>query len=193
VDGIAFPHAATVHSDDAATLIDNVPVLRDITDTARSLIQGPALALAPLALYYPSASGSRAVPMTLIGPWLAATILQAAAAGLDAVTLDNELAQACDDERAQDSAAMLLDVLLQSEGSTVTLFVDQERPRLHLAELIRRDNRPMLLAVNLDETALNVRIDRWAPCLAPAALAHFRSLTRHGELSLPPWSIRWLA
>jgi D-apionolactonase len=184
VDGIAFPYAGTIHSDDTASVIENVTTLRDIAATARSLIPGPTLGLAPLALYYPGSPASRTFPLHLIGPWLTAALLQSAAAGLDSVTLDEELVQAL--------PGPLLDLLLHFEGSRVTLLLDEKHPRLHAAELIRRDDRRTLLAVNLDETPMSLPLDQCASCLDPAAIEHYRSLTPKGEFLLPPGSVRRL-
>ncbi|HET9444914.1 MAG TPA: hypothetical protein VFO35_01560 [Steroidobacteraceae bacterium] len=89
--GVAFPLTATVHSDDADTLMSNVSAVRDMIGTARHLMPGSAVALAPLALYYPPAATRGGLPGDVVTRWFAATASNAAAAGVSSITLAEDL------------------------------------------------------------------------------------------------------
>ena len=93
VDGIAFPLTATVHSDDVATVNENVATIRDIADTAASLSGAAPLALVPLAVHYPP-SAARPLPQSLIASWLAATLEHARLAGVASITLGEDVIRA---------------------------------------------------------------------------------------------------
>jgi len=97
VSGIAFPLSPTVHSDDVATIVENVSIIDDIAETARSLTNPSQLAISPLALYYPS--GPSNVPPALIKPWVAATLCYAGLAGITTVTLSANMLGALDVKR----------------------------------------------------------------------------------------------
>ena len=183
-DGVAFPHTATVHGDDPATIIDNVTTLRDMAETARPLTRRAILALAPLAFYYPRLEPPRTFPPSLTLPWLAANLLQAAAAGASAVTLD------------ADVAAVLsgpdLRPLLRRGGSRVILHVDEQQPKLHLALLIRGDARRWLI-VNLDERPVSLRSAGLPQSTDPVLAESHQALVRGGDLGIAPHSVRWFA
>jgi D-apionolactonase len=93
VSGIAFPLSATVHSDDAQTIMDNVATIRDIAETARQLAPGMELAIAPLALYHPQRAAPTTFPNQLLVPWLTATLTYAAASGITSITLGEDIVQ----------------------------------------------------------------------------------------------------
>src|SRR3569833_960032 len=90
LSGIAFPLTATVHSDDADTIVDNVATIRDIADSARKLLPNPSIALAPLALYHPKPQPPREFPAHLAKPRLVASIIEAALASGTSITLDDD-------------------------------------------------------------------------------------------------------
>jgi D-apionolactonase len=167
VDGFAFPHTPTVHADDTATVIDNVATIRDMADTARSLTRQRILALAPLALYYPGVRRTRALPPGLTVPWLAANLIQAAAAGINAITLDEELAQAL-------SVANFA-ALLPGRGTPITIYVDEARPTLHMAHVVH-GGAERWLAVNLGSRTETL---------------HEPAFARRQDLSVAPRSVRW--
>jgi hypothetical protein len=181
-DGVAFPHTATVHSDDPATIIDNVTTIRDMAETARPLTRRAILGLAPLALYYPRVERPRTFPLNLTQPWLAANLFQAAAAGVSAVTLDAEAAQGLSGPH--------LGPLLLGRGSRIILYVDEQRPTLHLALLIRGGVRRWL-AVNLDERPVSLPAARLPRSMDPAVVESHRALAGAGDLSVAPQSVRW--
>lgn len=91
VSGIAFPLTATVHSDDIETIADNAATIRDIANTARELMQLPGIAIAPLAFYYPRSEPPRVFPSQLVFSWLAASLIQAALAGVTSLTLADDV------------------------------------------------------------------------------------------------------
>jgi hypothetical protein len=97
VSGIAFPFTPTVHSDDVATIVDNVPMIEDIAETARHLTGLSQLAISPLSLYSPSASSNN--PPALVKPWIASMLCDAALAGITSVTLSASLLDAMDPKR----------------------------------------------------------------------------------------------
>jgi hypothetical protein len=182
-NGIAFPHTATVHSDDPATITDNVSTIQDMAATACSLTQASTLILAPLALYYPAAQRPRTFSPSLVGPWLTATLIHAAAAGITAVTLGDDVIEVTE--------SGLLDSLLRSSGSRVTLLVDEERPKLHAALFHGNDDQATLVAVNLDHAPTTLDANRWSPSLEPSVLESYRVLAQRGERDVPALSGRW--
>jgi len=182
VDGIAFPHTATVHSDDPATIIENVATIRDMAEAARALTPRAILGLAPLALYYPCMQRSRTFPLGLTDAWLAANLLWAAAAGISAVTLDENLAQALSVAR--------FGAVLPWTGSRMTLYVDETRPTLHLAHLIRGDAQRWL-AVNLDARPVALQAARLPKSADPVVQEGHRALTREADPSVAPQGVRW--
>ena len=93
VDGIAFPLTATVHSDDAATVNQNVATIRDMADTARELARGRRLALAPLAVRFPPSAGRSLAP-PLVASWLVQTLKHATQAGVTGITLADDVIRA---------------------------------------------------------------------------------------------------
>jgi hypothetical protein len=80
-----------VHSDDAGTIADNVAAIGDIADTARYLTGLREVVVAPLALYYPRSATPRRFSEPLIRPWLAASLIQAALAGITSITLAEDV------------------------------------------------------------------------------------------------------
>jgi len=90
MSGIAFPLTATVHADDADTVVDNVVTIRDMADTARGLLRDPQIAFVPLALYHPRPQALRKFPTHLAKPWLVASIIEAALSGVTSITLDDD-------------------------------------------------------------------------------------------------------
>ena len=94
VSGIAFPLTATVHSDDAETVTDNLVAIGDIADSARHLTGLGEIAVAPLALYYPRSIAPRRFSGELVKPWLAASLIHAALARVGSVTLADDVLEA---------------------------------------------------------------------------------------------------
>lgn len=92
--GVAFPLTATVHADDAETVIKNAPIIRDMADTVRHLTRSAEVALVPLALYYPQSTQARHFPSHLIEPWLASTLSHAAAVGISSITIADDVQRA---------------------------------------------------------------------------------------------------
>jgi hypothetical protein len=94
VAGVAFPLTATVHSDDAETITDNVVAIRAMADTARHLTGLSEIVVAPLALYYLRSMTPRRFSGELVNPWLAASLIHAASARITSVTLAQDVLEA---------------------------------------------------------------------------------------------------
>jgi hypothetical protein len=94
IAGIAFPLTATVHSDDAETVMSNVTTIRAMAETGRRLTQVSEIALAPLALRYPPGAALPNLSNDLVEQWLTATLRNARDAGVTSITLSGELERA---------------------------------------------------------------------------------------------------
>jgi hypothetical protein len=153
ISGIAFPLTATVHSDDIDTIADNVATIRDIADTARDLMQLPKLAVAPLALYHPPSESPRNFPRHLVCPWLTATLIHAALAGVTSVTLCEEVIAQSMDLHGSDAGP--LSRLVASSGAEV-FPVDSALPKGVHAALFRSAHwaSARILAANLRERSV---------------------------------------
>jgi hypothetical protein len=90
-DGIAWPMTPTVHSSDLETVLENAtPFAPLVSHLERAGVCGP-WAIAPLAWTYPARQPIADEPKN-VALWLAATLLDAAEAGIESVTLSAELA-----------------------------------------------------------------------------------------------------
>jgi hypothetical protein len=153
VDGITFPLTATVHSDDAATIVDNVEALQDMARSARRLApQISDIAVAPLALYHPTSTSGNKFPRDLAAPWLVATLIHAALGGVASITLADDVLNAISSWRCG-RASTLLQRLLRCSGLD-TLPLDVALPPSMHALMLRvfaETSGSTLLAVNLAE------------------------------------------
>jgi D-apionolactonase len=146
--GMAFPLTCTVHSDDARTIAENAVAIRDIADTARHMTRSSSLAIVPLALYYPLRPASARFPSAMVAPWLAATMLQAAAANVGSVTLAMDVCNAAPKE--------LIAHLLGCAGQAVTLVGGQSSD-VHCALIAWPGRRAaQILGVNLGLAASSI-------------------------------------
>ena len=166
--GLAFPLTPTVHGDDPVTVGDNAATIIDMAETARTLGTHHAsaplrIALAPLALYYPTPPATSHVPNDQVAAWLAATLMCAALAGVDSITLDGRGLDA--------KAASLLATLAPLSGAPVS------RPALTLPEGVHAlsFNTPGHPTQRLIANVRN----------RPAALP--------GGRNLAPYEVRWAA
>jgi len=91
VDGIAFPLSPTVHGEDAATILENAPVVRAMIETARRLTGKSHISLSPLALSLSRDAKRPDVSRSVVTAWLAEVLMQAQAVGVEAVTLSSDL------------------------------------------------------------------------------------------------------
>jgi hypothetical protein len=184
--GISFPLTATVHSDDPTTIAENVATIRDIAYTARYVIQTHELAIAPLALYYPS-SAAREFPRVMIAPWLAATFMYAAIAGVASVTLANDVASA--------APAVIIQRLLQCAGLPMTQLPDEQRKGVHAAMLHRpTQSTARIFAVNLNSTPTHLVLESLAArilSLGELGDGPVASIDRR-RVEIPAFGIRWL-
>ena len=149
ISGIAFPLTATVHADDADTVVDNVVTIRDMADTARGLLRDPQIALAPLALYHPRPHVPRKFPAHLAKPWLVASIIEAALSGVTSITLDDDAVKEMSLYPAGE-IEMSLSSLIECSGMQA-MAIDSSLPvGVHAVMLISaEDGAKRLLASNL--------------------------------------------
>jgi hypothetical protein len=157
LSGLSFPLSATVHADDPCTIAENVATIRDIADTARQLAPSRKLAIVPVALYYPSSLASPRFPPEMIAPWLAATLMHAAVADVDSVTLGNDVASI--------APASLLIRLLQCAGRAVTLLSNDQPKGVHAVVLHHPgQSTAQILAVNLNSVPSHFELRAFAEC-----------------------------
>jgi hypothetical protein len=136
-DGVAFPLTATVHSDDAETIGDNVSAIVSMAETARKVTGYTRIAIAPLALYYPPNAGPMRFPTELIRPWLVATLIYSAVARIEWIVLSEDI-------------AALATPLRRVSGSDLTLI---EATGLHAA---RFTDSGLILAANLNSSPVRL-------------------------------------
>ena len=151
---IAFPLSATVHGDDALTIGENVATIVAMANTAR-LLQISKLALAPLALYYPSSPQSPGFVPAMIAPWLTATLMYAAIAGVSSITLA--------EDAARRAPVWLIEQLIRCAGRNVTVLYEQ--PKDVHAALLRPSGAGVaqVLGVNLNSTPSHLNLASIAP------------------------------
>lgn len=148
ISGIAFPLTATVHSDDPATIADNVVAIRDMSETARRLTGLSEIVVAPLALYHPQSAIPRNFPVNLLRPWLAATLIHAALARIASVTLANDVVEAIDPSGS--GTSQFISRLIECASFEVTPLETSRFSRLHAAAFGLAGRRPdRILAANL--------------------------------------------
>jgi D-apionolactonase len=147
VSGTAFPLTATVHSDDAETIADNVAAIREMAHSARVRSGCNEVAVTPLALYYPAHPRSQHFPREMVVPWLAATLIHTSLAGIASVTLASDVIEAVSQSGL--GAKQLILRLVACAGFQVT-FLQQESSYLHAAVFTSpASDRWLALAANL--------------------------------------------
>ena len=157
VDGVAFPLNHTVHGSDEVTISENVPSVTDLAATARRRWHTPNVAVVPLALFYPG-GGSERFPRELVRPWLAATLIEAALAGVETITLSNDLLETLNLPE-DDTISEVLSPLLEFRGRSVRRVSSESSDDVHalVLEDASRSSR-YLLAANLGSGAASVTI-----------------------------------
>jgi hypothetical protein len=148
LSGIAFPLTATVHSDDAFTVVENVGVVRDMAKTARHFGHLPDIALAPLALYHPASVPPRNFPPALVAPWLLATIAESAAALVSSVTLANDVLAALA-TLMNGRAVPFLGTLVAAGGQPLVPLSLDLAPNVHAMALRGEGHATQLLLANI--------------------------------------------
>lgn len=147
--GIAFPLTATVHSDDANTIIDNVATIHAIADTSRKLLPGSSIVVAPLAFYYPPHDPPRQFPANLARSWLVASLIEATLAGVSSVALADDVIRELA-RRPPSESEPSLSSLVECSGSEVPKFDDAARAGMHAIVLNSASHAsPRILAANL--------------------------------------------
>lgn len=179
-DGIAFPLTATVHSDDAATIISNVPALADMARTARELAGQGDLVLAPLALYHPPVHPTR-FEASLAAPWLVACLCESACAHVHSVTLGANVIEAV-------PASVLAAVLEASDRKQVSCGLPRSAHLYGVA--LHRDGRSVdLLMANLAQEAAIVELTALGLRATQLTLLAGESRTaledQHGRFEVP--------
>jgi hypothetical protein len=177
--GIAFPLTATVHADDPITIAENVVTIVDMADTAQLLMRSRNLALVPLALYYPPSPAPPVFPPAMIAPWLAATVLNAAIAGVNSITLAEDVATL--------APASLIEHLTRCADFRITAFGDQ--PNGVHGALLRPPGHGVakILAINLNSTPSQLK-------LKPITF-RVRSLVDMSDIThveITAFAVRWL-
>ena len=147
--GLAFPLTATVHSDDDATIADNVAAIRDMAETARRLTKLSEIVVSPLALYHPPSGIPRNFPVNLIRPWLAATLIHAALARVASITLAGDVLEAIDSNGP--GTSQFTSRLIECAGREVISLETTRPSRLYAAAFrLAGGRRDRILAANLD-------------------------------------------
>ena len=191
--GLAFPLTATVHSDDAETIGENVPAIRSMVDAARDLTEVARVCVIPLALYHPRSLSPQKFPADLIAPWLAATLVYAAQGRVAFVTLAEDVLESIDASRL--SSSSLISQLLECAGLEVVLLGNKLAPGLHAGLFkARSPAQNRVLAANLNPQAVAISL----PQLGFDAKAALNAVTGEsielntGRLDIPGFSVAWI-
>lgn len=175
VRGMAFPLTATVHSDDVSTVAENVATIQDMVDTLQGLGYSSEIILAPLALYYPDSVPVRTLPQQIIEPWLAATLIHAAAAGVTSVTLAEDVVEALSSSSEQHTSFFLTRLLECAGCELWAQPIDEALPSGVYVAAIKQAGQEAsrLLAANLTSN--------------PAELV----LPSAGKVAVPAYAVTW--
>jgi hypothetical protein len=182
-----------VHSDEVATIVDNVATVADMASTARQLMRLAELAVVPLALYYPCTPQQANFPPPLVLPWVTATIIHAALSGVTSITLAHDLIEVVVDVGAHHAA--FLTQLAECAGREV-MPLDPSMPSgVHAMILGARGNVPLqVLATNLTSEVQRVALVRSAMrvcrCVDAATGADLPFEGAH--IDLPGRSVVWI-
>jgi hypothetical protein len=156
VAGVAFPLTATVHGDDPETITENVTAPVDIAETARHVTGLSEIVISPLALYHPRMENGARFPRALIRPWLAATLVHAAIAGMRSVTLGANLLWAL--ESSNDG---LLSGLLECAGWEAGSVNVPLPAGVHALKLVSKRSEPVrLLVANLSSGVFSLMLGK---------------------------------
>jgi len=99
----------------------------------------------PLALYYPTIPALRQFPALMRAPWLAATLMHAATAGVTSVTLANDVADS--------TPIWLIDRLLGCADTASSLLPDEQPNGIHAMLCLYPERKTaQILAANLNPT-----------------------------------------
>lgn len=189
--GIAFPLTATVHSDEVGTIVDNVATIQDMASTARQLTRLPELAIVPLALYYPGTPPVANFPPPLALPWLAATTIHAALAGITSITFAHDLIELVVDVSANHPA--FLAQLVECAGREVVPLEPTLPDGIHAMMLGARGNEPArVLAANLTSEVRRIALPtlRVGGCIDVATGAELSA--EGGLIDVPGRCVLWI-
>jgi hypothetical protein len=162
-DGVAFPLAHTVHACDVATIAENISSIADMADTARRRWHSSQIAVAPLALFYPLGDAND-FPTQLLAPWLTATLIHAALAQVETVTLSTDVLVAmC--SAGSGATAAVLGPLFEFRGwrvRSVTRVLARDLHAIVLENPVQRSR--YVLAANLSHKGQTLTLDV-EPCM----------------------------
>ena len=169
VTGVGFPLTATVHGDDPETITENVAALVDIAETARHLTGVSEIVISPLALYHPRAANESRFPKVLVRPWLAATLVHAALAGVTSITLAADLLEALDS-----GGVALMASLLECAGLDVEPVHLPLPAGMHALTFVSKGSEPArMLVANLNSEAASLTLDK-------------------RDVRVPPYGVMWI-
>ena len=192
VSGIAFPLTATVHSDDAETISDNVPTIRDMADTARNHLGFAEVAVAPLALYYPRKI-SQKFPTELIAPWLAATLINTALARVASVTLAVDVLESIGANMPH--APTFISRLVECGGFEVVPLEGKLPSRLHAVVFTPvGSNRSCVLVANLNPQSATIslpKVELRARTVTNAMTGASAELNTE-QVAIPGFGVTWI-
>jgi hypothetical protein len=191
--GIAFPLTATVHSDDAVTITDNVSAIHDMVETARHLTGLTDIVIAPLALYYPALTTKSNFLRDLIRPWLAASLIYAALARVTSVTLAEDVFEAVASNDTDTLA--FISGLVECAGYEVALLDLALSPGLHAAAFrSATQEASRILAANLapHPTMLSLAESGLRAKTARNAVTGAAVPVNDEELEIPGFGVTWI-
>jgi hypothetical protein len=159
VSGIAFPMSATVHSDDAETICDGVPAIRDMVETGRRLTGVEEVVVAPLALYHPRSAAAERFPRELVAPWLVAVLINAALVRVASVSLAEDVLDLVAASGA--CAPKFISELVECSGHEMTLLEAELPHGLHgVVFASGASNRGRALLANLTSRSASISLSR---------------------------------
>jgi hypothetical protein len=150
--GIAFPLTSTVHGDDPDTIIDNIPTIVSMAETARKLTGYERIVISPLALYHPSGVRAERFPAHLVRPWLIAMLIHSAAARIESIVLSDDISRAINFN--EPSVSSFISRLAGVAGASVTSVETCRSTKLHVATF--GSSGLQMLAANLGQQPATV-------------------------------------
>ena len=155
VSGVAFPLSATVLSGDPEIICENVAAIQEMAQTGLRLTGTDQLSIMPLALYYPPSRSTQPFPASLVAPWLAATLINAAQGAIGTVTLASDILAAI--ASMGPDGVRLIARLIGFKDKEVARFSEGLPRSLHATQFVSAaPNEPQVLAVNMSPSAVEI-------------------------------------
>jgi hypothetical protein len=193
VSGIVFPLSATVHSDDAETICDGVPTIRDMVETGRRLTGVEEVVVAPVALYHPRSAATERFPRELVAPWLVAVLVNAALAKVASVSLAEDVLALV--AASYGRGPKFISELVECAGLEMTSLKAGLSPGLRAAVFaFGVVNRGRALVANLTPRAASISLSRGG---LRASTAHDAVTGKSvgintGHVEIPAFGVMWL-